>query len=221
MFLGLLTVHGTYFARQSLALQDKVSRPLTLTRDTTYGRLVMRPPSLQRPMPFPSRSDTCMTCAVLWASPMVSLLGYRIAELPSEKAIACAIAAAILFALSLLLRGVLRLISLVIVLLLAAAAFWWIREGWGHRGNVVPAKWLAVADKALLGRESRAAWHSIQSEFAMLSSEARSRIAKGGEDARRTVLERIDAKVRELRKAGKADEAGELLRLRELVAREK
>ncbi|MEQ1854333.1 MAG: hypothetical protein ABMA01_22410 [Chthoniobacteraceae bacterium] len=167
--------------------------------------------------PLPARTlwTTGASCISL------AFLGPRWGELPSEKAILCCAAAVILFVISLFLRGVLRILSLAIFLALAAGAFWLLREGWERRESILPPEWLAAAERELQSPRSQAAWKAIQAEFSTLSADARKRVAKTGEEARRALIARLEAKATDLRKSGNATEADELLRLRDTLTKRK
>ena len=65
--------------------------------------------------------------------------------------------------------------------------------------------------------KSRAAWRSIQSELSLLSADTQKRLAAGTDDARRTVLAKLEAKARDLRKAGSKVEAEQIERLALLI----
>ena len=142
-------------------------------------------------------------------------------DLLTDKVIACGVAAIALLLLSLLLRGMLKVISLAIVVVLAVGAFWFLREAWGHRAEFLPREWTALADQTLSSPKAQSAWQSVQSELSHASAEARARLSAGTDDARRSLAAKLEAKAAELRKAGSRTEADELLRLREMVAAEK
>ena len=139
-------------------------------------------------------------------------------DLFTEKVIACGAAALVLLVISLLLRGMLKLISLAVVLVLAIGAFWFLRDAWTHRAQLLPREWLALADKTLHSQKAQSAWESVQSELSHASSEARGRLSAGTDDVRRTLTAKLESKAAELRKAGNKTDAEELLRLRELFA---
>lgn len=139
----------------------------------------------------------------------------------SDKVLACGIAAVALLILSLLLRGLLKIITLALVVVLAAGVFWFIRDGWNGRADALPGEWSALAAKTLNTQTARDAWHAVEAELSRLSPDLRARLAAGTDDARRVVLAKLEAKARELRKQGNAEEAEQLTRLAELVGREK
>lgn len=139
-------------------------------------------------------------------------------DLLTTKVVACVAAAVGLFIISLVLRGLLKLISLAVVAVLALGAFWFLRDAWAHRVELLPREWNALAERTLQSQRARAAWQSVQSELSHLSSEARARLSAGTDDARRSLSAMLDNKAAEMRKTGSKSEAEELLRLRELFA---
>jgi hypothetical protein len=138
-----------------------------------------------------------------------------------DKVLACGIAAVALLILSLLLRGLLKVITLLIVLVLAAGIFWFLRDGTGSQSDTLPHEWTRLAEHTLDSQKSRAAWQSVQSELAKLSSDARARLAAGTDDARRNVVARLEAKAQKLRKEGNAAEADQIARLAAMVEKQK
>jgi hypothetical protein len=158
-------------------------------------------------------------CACNLASASATSGGWQ--QLLTDKVIACGAAAIALLVLSLLLRGLVKLVSLALVVVLAAGAFWFFREAWNHRSELLPGEWTALADKTLDNPKTRAAWRSVQEELSSLSSDTRKRLVAGTDDARRTVLEKLDARARALRKEGSKAEAAKLDRLGELIREQK
>ena len=163
----------------------------------------------------------CMAEMSATAAPVESSHNHHWQDLLTNKVIICGVAAVALLLLSLLLRGILKLISIALVLVLAAGMFWFVRDAWSHRSELLPREWLETADKTLQSPKAKEAWRSVQSELSHLSSDARKRLAIGTDDARRSLLGRLESKSRELRKAGNTTEAEELLRLRELLIAQK
>ena len=139
----------------------------------------------------------------------------------TDKVIACGAAAVALLVISLLLRGLLKVLTLALVVVLALGTFWFVRDAWTHRSELLPREWTALADKTLENAKSRTAWRSVQTELTRLSSETKTRLAAGTDDARRTVLTKLEAKARELRKDGNKAEAADLERLADLIRQEK
>jgi hypothetical protein len=198
---------------QSSTLQDKVCPTLTLFPSAAYD-----PPMKHTPAgPLPARTSRSTGASCIG----IAFLGLSWGELPSEKAILCGTAAVVLFVISLSLRGVLRILSLAMFLALAAGAFWLLREGWELRKSILPPEWMAAAERELQSPRSQAAWEAIQTEFSTLSAAARKRVAKTGEEARRALIARLEAKAADLRKSGNATEADELLRLRDTLTKRK
>ena len=139
----------------------------------------------------------------------------------TDKVLACGIAAVALLVLSLLLRGLLKVITLLLVLVLAAGVFWFLRDGLGVQSDVMPHEWTKLAEHTLDSQKARDAWQSVQAELAKLSTDARSRLSAGTDDARRIVVAKLEAKAQKLRKEGSAAEAGQVARLAALVEKQK
>jgi hypothetical protein len=139
----------------------------------------------------------------------------------SDKVLICAAAAVGLFILSLLLRGLLKVISLVLVLVLVAGAFWLLRDTWEHRAELLPREWTELAQHTLDSPKAQEAWKSVESELAHLSATARERLAAGTDSARRNVQAKLEAKARELRKEGSSSEADQIAHLAELMGKQK
>ena len=139
----------------------------------------------------------------------------------SDKVLICGAAAIGLFVISLLLRGLLKVISLVLVIVLIAGAFWFLRDTWEHRAELLPREWTSLAERTLESPKAKAAWQSLQSELGHLSASARERLAAGTDSARRSVQAKLEAKARELRKEGGNIEADQIARLAELMGKQK
>jgi hypothetical protein len=135
----------------------------------------------------------------------------------TEKVIVCGAAAVALLVVSLLLRGLLKVLTLTLVVILAVGAFFFVREAWVHRSELLPREWTALADETLDNAKTRAAWRSILSELSVLSADTQKRLAAGTDDARRTVLTKLETKARDLRKAGSKAEAEQMERLAALI----
>ena len=133
----------------------------------------------------------------------------------------CGAAALALLVISLLLRGLLKLVTLALVAVLAMGAFWFLREAWAHRDGLVPPAWSALAESTLDSPAARDAWKHVETELSRLSDDARHRLAAGTDDARRTVLARIHDHARDLRRGGHKAEAAQLDRLADLIGQEK
>lgn len=138
-----------------------------------------------------------------------------------DKVLACGIAAVALLILSLLLRGLLKVITLLIVLVLAAGIFWFLRDGTGAQSDTLPHEWTRLAEHTLDSQKSRDAWQSVQAELGKLSTDARARLAAGTDDARRVVVAKLEAKAQKLRKEGNAAEADQIAHLAAMVEKQK
>jgi hypothetical protein len=142
-------------------------------------------------------------------------------NLLTDKVLACGVAAVALLVLSLLLRGLLKVITLALVVVLAAGVFWFLRDAWNGRAALLPHQWTKLADGTLDSQKARDAWQSVESELSHLSADARSRLAAGTDDARRILVAKLEAKAQKLRKEGSTSEADQLARLSDLVRQQK
>jgi hypothetical protein len=147
--------------------------------------------------------------------------GFDWHELLASKAFACGAAAVVLFIVSLLLRGFLKVLSLAIVILLATGTYWFFRDAPERHAELLPHEWTALADRTLRLPKSQDAWKSLLTELSHQSHETRARLAVGADDARRVLLVQLDAKAAELRKTRHGIEAAELKKLRESIAKER
>jgi hypothetical protein len=142
-------------------------------------------------------------------------------EWVSQKVILCGAAALGLLVLSLLLRGVQKIITLLIAAALLAGGGWFIQDAWPRYRGVLPAELSEelenLANRALQSPQAKAAWAGIQREWSQLKDEPRAKLATGGEGARKAVAARLDAKIAELRREGNKPAADELARLRDKV----
>ena len=135
----------------------------------------------------------------------------------TDRVIVCGVAAVALLVVSLLLRGLLNVLTLALFVILAVGTFFFVRQAWVHRSELLPREWTALANETLDNAKTRAAWRSIQSEVSLLSADTQKRLAAGTDDARRTVLTKLEAKSRDLRKAGSKTEAEQMERLAALI----
>jgi hypothetical protein len=142
-------------------------------------------------------------------------------HLLTDKVLACGIAAGVLLVVSLLLRGLLKVITLLLVLVLAAGVFWFLRDGLGVRADMLPQEWTKLAEHTLDSPKARDAWQAVQSELGKLSADAHARIAAGTDDARRMVVAKLEASAQKLRKEGSKAEAEQVARLAALVQAQK
>ena len=139
----------------------------------------------------------------------------------SDKVLGCGIAAVALLVLSLLLRGMLKVITLALVVVLVVGGFYFFRDTWEHRAELLPREWTALAERTLDSPKAREAWQSVQAELGHLSATAREHLAAGTDSARRKVQAKLEAKARELRGEGSAAEADQIARLAEQMGKQK
>ncbi len=161
----------------------------------------------------------CGVCLANLAAAAPHADGWR--HLLTDKVLACGVAAVALLVLSLLLRGLLKVITLALVVVLAAGVFWFLRDGIGKHEGMLPQEWTKLADTTLDSQKARDAWQVVQAELAKLSGEARTRLSAGTDDARRVVVAKLEAHAQKLRKEGSSAEAAQIVRLAELVGRQK
>ena len=135
--------------------------------------------------------------------------------------LACGIAAVALLVLSLLLRGLLKVITLLLVVVLAAGVFWFLRDGLGTPSAALPHEWTKLAEHTLDSQKARDAWLAVQAELAKLSTDARSRLSAGTDDARRVVVAKLEARAQKLRKEGSTAEAEQIARFAAMMQAQK
>ena len=140
----------------------------------------------------------------------------------STRVLACIVAAVGLAILSLVLKGVQKVITLLIALAVVLGGVWFVQDAWLGRDAILPpdlsAELDGIAERALANPDARAAWESVQAEWDHLSKEAKARLAAGGDEARASVGKRLETKASELRKQGKRAAAEELTRMRGKVS---
>ena len=140
----------------------------------------------------------------------------------STRVLACIVAAVGLAILSLVLKGVQKVITLLIALAVVLGGVWFVQDAWMGGDAILPPELAAeldgIANRALANPDAKAAWESLQAEWERLSKEAKARLAAGGDEARASVAKRLDGKAAELRKQGKKAAAEELARMREKVS---
>jgi hypothetical protein len=136
----------------------------------------------------------------------------------STRVLICAIVAVALAFLGLVLKGMQKIITLLVAAVLILGIAWFVQDTWtGQRGVVPPelsAELNGLAQQALKNPEAKAAWARIQSEWTRLSGDSRARLTVGGDRARMAIAKDLDAKAAELRRNGKKSAADELMRLR-------
>jgi hypothetical protein len=140
-------------------------------------------------------------------------------EWVSSKALLCGAAAIGLFVLSLLLRGLQKVVLLCLALALIAGAFWFLQDAWRNKDKFLPpsvaAQLDALADKTLRSPQALAAWDSAKAQFAELTG---SKSAPQG-SRERVIAENLTTRATELRRQGHKTAAEELLRFRDQLKR--
>ena len=140
----------------------------------------------------------------------------------STRVLACAIAAVGLAVLSLLLKGVQKVVALLIAAAVVLGGVWFVQDTWTGREEVLPPELAAelngLAAQTLDSREAKAAWTGLQAEWARWKGDSRARLASGGDGARAAIARRLEIKAAEFRRQGKKTAADELARFRAEVA---
>ena len=140
----------------------------------------------------------------------------------STRVLACGVAVVGLVILALVMRGLQKVTTLLVIGLVALGSYWFVQDKGSRGAKVMPAELAAelerMADGGLENPDARAAWEVMRKEWERLTGEARARLAAGGDQARIAVARRIEAKAVELRRQGKKAAAEELVRLREKVS---
>ena len=143
----------------------------------------------------------------------------------STRVFACGVAAVALLILALLMRGLQKVITFLVMGLIALGAYWFLQDRRSPESNVMPAELAAELERMAAGGlespDAKAAWEGMWKEWERLSGDARARLAAGGDQARAAVARRIEAKAGELRRQGKKAAADELVRFREKVVPER
>ena len=192
------------------------ARTIHESPDITFGQNV---PELRRSARSIRLAWCCICLANLAAASTSHGEDWR--HWVSDKVLVCAVAAVALFILSLLLRGLLKVITLVLVLVLAAGGFWFLRDTWNNRSDLLPREWLTLVDATLDSPKARAAWQSVESELASLSVSGRAHLAVGTDEARRSVVVKLETRAQKLRKEGSSAEAEQLTRLAARISDQK
>lgn len=139
----------------------------------------------------------------------------------TTRVAACAVVVVALAVLSLLLKGLQKVITLLIAATIVLGAVWLAQDAFGTRASILPAELEAELDglaaRALENPDAEAAWESAQKEWSRWTGEARAKLSAGGDEARAAVARQVEAKAAELRKQNKKAAADELLRLRNKV----
>ena len=199
-------------ARRSSALSPTAIHP------SPNKTIEYRGPKARRSARFTSFA-LCGACVANLAAAAPHADGWR--HLLTDKVLACGIAAVALLVLSLLLRGLLKVITLALVAVLAAGVFWFLRDGLGTQSDTLPREWTKLAERTLDSQKARDAWQAVQAELAKLSTDARARLSAGTDDARRIVVAKLEAKAQKLRKEGNTAEAEQVARFAALVQTQK
>lgn len=140
-------------------------------------------------------------------------------EWVSSKALLCGAAAIGLFVLSLVLRGLQKVVLLCLAIALIAGAFWFLRDAWQNKEKFLPpsvaAQLDALADKTLRSPQALAAWDSAKAQFAELTGSK----SEPKENRDRVIAENLTTRASELRRQGHRTAADELLRFRDQLKR--
>ncbi len=175
--------------------------------------------SATRPLSPAGLAVLCAVCLASVAAAAPESNGWQ--HLVSGKVLACGIAVVALLILSLLLRGLLKVISLALVVVLAAGMFWYLRDAWLHKAGLVPRDWAVLAEQTLNSPKARGVWESLQAEISKLPAEARAKLAAGTDEARRVLIEQLEARARKLRKEGGDAAAGQIAKFAALLEKQR
>jgi hypothetical protein len=136
----------------------------------------------------------------------------------TTRAGACVAIAVALLVFSFVLKGLQKLITFAAVGALILGVYWFSQDAFSQRTNNLPPALKTEVDglaaRTLESTEAKSAWADLQRELTRLTGAARERLRKGGDEARTTIAQRLDAHAAELRRAGKKSAAAELDRLR-------
>jgi hypothetical protein len=176
------------------------------------------------------RFDLCARRSTF--APMFSAMGLFVSNLAaafaggpdwlSGQVLICAIAAVVLLLLALLLRGLQKIVMLLVAIALVAGTGWLIRDALAERGKILPPELAleieGLANRVLESPAAKSAWAAIESELPRVTGDLRDRLLAGGDQARKAIANRLDAKAVELRAAGRREAAEELMRLKAKIA---
>lgn len=154
----------------------------------------------------------------LW--PIALALPFSTPEWLSTPVILCAAAAAGLLLFSLLLKGLVKVVSLLAVLALVVCIGWFIKDAWQNKEKflspTLAAQLDSLADRTLRSPQAVAAWESAKEQFARFTAP----VAAGAEEARKKAIDaELTQRAATLRKEGHKTAADELLKLREQLHR--
>jgi hypothetical protein len=139
----------------------------------------------------------------------------------SNRVILCGAVALALLVLSLLLKGLQKVLFLLIIAVACLGLYWLAQDTWHRKNDVLPPQLAlefdGLARRVLVDRDAQAAWKSVQAEWSQLTGEAKLRLQAGGDEARAAVARRLDAKAAELRHQSKKAAAAEVAALRSKV----
>jgi hypothetical protein len=140
----------------------------------------------------------------------------------SSQVLICATAAVGLFVLSLLLRGIQKVVTLVLVVVLLVGAFWFLRDAWRNKEKflspALSAQLDSLADKTLRSPQAIAAWEAAKKKFAEMARSVRPATDEARQNA---IAEELTTRAAALRRDGHKTAADELLRMREQMKRER
>ena len=140
----------------------------------------------------------------------------------SNRVLICAIIAACLLVLLFLLKGLQKMIAILLAFVVVLGGYWLVQDAWLRKPGVLPpeleTELNGLAAQYLHHPEALEAWHSVQEEWESLPSRARVRLSSGGDGARAAVAKRLDEKAAELRRQGQKTAADQLVMFRRKVS---
>ncbi len=138
----------------------------------------------------------------------------------SREVLICGGSAIALLVISLLLRGLQKVVSVALAIALVLGAVWFIRDAWRNKDKFlspsVAAQLDTMADKTLYSPQAQAAWASVKSQFLRLSGTGeRSASAPTDVQRREALANELTTRATALRREGSKIAAEELLRFRD------
>ena len=140
----------------------------------------------------------------------------------SNRVLICAIVAAGLLVLLLLLKGLQRTIAVLLAFVVVLGGYWLVQDAWFSKRGVLPpelhTELNGLAAQCLHHPGAIAAWSSVQKEWETLPSRARARLSSGGDEARAAIAKRLEERAGELRRQGQKAAADQLTLFRRKVS---
>jgi hypothetical protein len=140
----------------------------------------------------------------------------------SNRVLVCAIIAAGLLVLLLLLKGLQKIIAVLLAFVVVLGGYWMVEDAWLNKPGVLPPELQTelngLAAQFLHHPGALDAWRSVQKELETLPNRARARLSSGGDEARAAIAKRLDEKAGELRRQGQKTASDQLALFRRKVS---